>query len=79
MRLLPAPEVRDHLARPVVAVVPDLSQMARSGASVTTANTRRRAGQSVGVVELTVGEESGVCSDSGAVELQLDLAVEVNA
>jgi hypothetical protein len=42
-------------------------------------NNRRGAGQSEGVVEFAVGEESGVAGDGRAVELQLDLAVEVNA
>jgi hypothetical protein len=38
-----------------------------------------RAGQTEGVVELTIGEKSGVTGDGRAVELQLDLAVEINA
>ena len=37
------------------------------------------AGQSEGVVEFPVGEESSVAGDGRAVELQLDLAVEVYA
>jgi hypothetical protein len=41
--------------------------------------TRRRAGQPEGVIEFPIGEESGVTGDGRAVELQLDLAVEVNA
>jgi hypothetical protein len=40
---------------------------------------RRRAGQSDGIVEFAVGEESGVTGDCRAVELQLDLAVEIDA
>src|SRR5262249_55938201 len=39
----------------------------------------RRTGQSEGIVEFAVGEESGVAGDGGAVELQLDLAVEIDA
>src|SRR5262249_21666083 len=39
---------------------------------------RRRAGQAEGVIEFPVGEESGVTGDGRTVELQLDLAVEVN-
>src|SRR5262249_1172317 len=38
-----------------------------------------RTGQSEGIVEFTIGEESRVTGDRRAVELQLDLAVEVNA
>ena len=38
-----------------------------------------RAGQSEGVVEFTVREQSGVTGDGGAVELQLDFAVEIDA
>ena len=49
-----------------------------SGAGVVQAG-RRCAGQSEGVVEFAVGEESGVTGDGGAVELQLDLAVEIDA
>src|SRR5262249_18210058 len=49
-----------------------------SGAGVVQAG-RGRAGQFEGVVEFTVGEESGVTGDGRAVELQLDLAVEVKA
>src|SRR5262249_37610677 len=41
--------------------------------------SRRRAGQSEGVVEFPIGEESGVTGDGRAVKRQLDLAVEVNA
>jgi uncharacterized membrane protein YhiD involved in acid resistance len=40
---------------------------------------RGRAGQSAGVVEFPIGEESGVTGNGRAVELQLDLTVEVNA
>jgi hypothetical protein len=40
---------------------------------------RGRAGQSEGVVEFPIGEESGVTGNSRAVELQLDVTVEVNA
>ena len=49
-----------------------------SGAGVVQAGRRRR-GQAEGVVEFAVGEESGVAGDGGAVELQLDLAVEIDA
>ena len=37
------------------------------------------AGQVEGVVEFTVGEQSGVAGDGRTVELQLDVTVEVNA
>src|SRR5262249_43296592 len=40
---------------------------------------RRRTGQSEGIVEFAVGEESGVTGDGRAVELQLDLAIEIDA
>jgi hypothetical protein len=39
----------------------------------------RGAGQSQGIVEFTVGEQSGVTGHGRAVELQLDVTVEVNA
>jgi hypothetical protein len=39
----------------------------------------RGAGQSEGVVEFAVGKEPGVTGNGRAVELQLDLTVEVNA
>src|SRR5262249_41610135 len=39
----------------------------------------RGVGQSESIIEFPVGEESGVAGDGGAVELQLDLTVEVNA
>jgi hypothetical protein len=39
----------------------------------------RGAGQSESIIEFPVGEQSGVAGDGGAVELQLDLTVEVNA
>src|SRR5262249_33429946 len=39
----------------------------------------RGTGQSEGIVEFAVGEESGVTGDGRAVELQLDLAVEIEA
>jgi hypothetical protein len=48
------------------------------GAGVVQA-ARRGAGQSEGVVEFPVGEESGVTGDRGAMELQFDLAVELYA
>ena len=38
-----------------------------------------RGGQSKGVVELATGEEFGVAGDSRAIELQFDLAIEMNA
>jgi hypothetical protein len=41
--------------------------------------TRGCAGQLKGIIEFTVGEESGVTSDGGTVELQLDFAVEIDA
>src|SRR5262249_9512258 len=40
---------------------------------------RRRASQPEGVIEFPIGEESGVTGDGRAVELQLDLAVELDA
>src|SRR5262249_54869412 len=40
---------------------------------------RRRAGQLKGIIEFTVGEESSVAGDGGPVELQLDLAVKIDA
>src|SRR5262249_38753428 len=40
---------------------------------------RGRAGQSEGVVEFAVSKESGVTGNGRAVELQLDLAVEIDA
>jgi hypothetical protein len=49
-----------------------------SGAGVVQA-TGPGAGQSQGVIEFTVGEESGVTGDGGPVELQLDLAIKINA
>jgi hypothetical protein len=49
-----------------------------SGSGVVQAG-RRCAGQSEGIVEFTVGEESGVTGDGRAVELQLELAVEIDA
>src|SRR5262249_27164047 len=39
----------------------------------------RGAGQVQGVVDFTVGEQSGVTGDGRAVELQLDVAVEIDA
>src|SRR5262249_58743745 len=39
----------------------------------------RGAGQVQGVVDFTVGEQSGVTGDGRAVELQLDFAVEIDA
>src|SRR5262249_22967414 len=50
----------------------------QSGAGVVQA-AGRGAGQAQGVVEFTVGEESGVTGDGRAAELQLDVTVEVNA
>src|SRR5262249_31204755 len=41
-------------------------------------DARRRAGQPEGLIEFTVGEESRVTGDRRAVELQLDLAIEIN-
>ena len=40
---------------------------------------RGRAGQAEGVVEFPIGQESGVTGDGGAVEFQLELAIEANA
>ena len=40
---------------------------------------RSRAGKSEGAVEFTIGEESGIAGDGLAVELQLDLAVEIDS
>jgi hypothetical protein len=42
-------------------------------------SARGDAGQLEGVIEFPIGEESGVTGDGRAVELQLELAVEVNA
>jgi hypothetical protein len=39
----------------------------------------RHAGQSEGVIEFPTGEESGVTGVGGAAELQLDVAVEIDA
>jgi hypothetical protein len=39
----------------------------------------RGAGQDQGVVEFTVGQQSGVTGDGRAVELQLDVAVEIDS
>jgi len=49
-----------------------------SGASVVQA-TRRCVGQSEGIIEFALGEESSVTGDGRAVELQLDLAVDIDA
>src|SRR5262249_59323232 len=49
-----------------------------SGAGLVQAG-RGRAGQSEGVIEFAVGEESGVTGNGRAVELQLELAVEIDA
>ena len=38
----------------------------------------RGTGKSQGVVEFAVGKESGVTSDGRAMELQLDVAVEID-
>lgn len=38
-----------------------------------------RGGQSEGVVEFATGEKSGVAGDSRTLELQYDLAIEMNA
>lgn len=38
-----------------------------------------RGGQSEGVVEFATGEKSGVADDSRTLELQYDLAIEMNA
>jgi len=38
-----------------------------------------RGGQSEGVVEFSVGEQSGVSGDGRAVELELEVAVEIDA
>ena len=48
------------------------------GAGVVQAS-HRRAGQSEGVVEFPIGEESSVTRDSGPVELQPDVAVEIDS
>src|SRR5262249_17824159 len=42
-------------------------------------DARGRAGQAEGVVEFPIGKEPGVTGNGRAVELQLDLTVEVNA
>lgn len=49
-----------------------------SGAGIVQAGPRR-CGQEEGVIEFAVGEKSGVSGDGGAVELQLDLPVEIDA
>jgi hypothetical protein len=49
-----------------------------SGAGVVQA-AGRAAGKSHGVVEFPVGKESGVTGDGRAMELQLDVAVEIDA
>jgi len=36
-------------------------------------------GQSEGIIEFPIGKESGVTGDGGAVELRLELAVEIDA
>ena len=48
------------------------------GAGVVQAG-RRCAGQSEGIVEFAVGEESGVTGDGRAMKLQFDFAVEIDA
>src|SRR5262249_31349704 len=40
---------------------------------------RRGAGQREGVIEFPIGEESGIAGDGRAVELQLELAVEIES
>jgi hypothetical protein len=47
------------------------------GAGVVQA-ARRHRGQAEGVVEFAIGEEAGVAGDGRAVELKLDLAVEID-
>jgi hypothetical protein len=49
-----------------------------SGACVVQAS-RRGAGQSKGVIEFAVGEESGVAADGRAVEFQFELAAEIES
>lgn len=49
-----------------------------AGAGIAQATCRRR-GQVEGLNEFAIGEESGITGDGGAVELQFELVVEVNA
>jgi hypothetical protein len=41
-------------------------------------SARRRAGQTEGVIEFPIGEESSVTGDGGSMELQLNTAVEID-